>query len=147
MRAHCVDRQATPAGLHVISVQRTQQALECKHPFSSIPSPPSLLLRPFSTSLLLLPALFASHTSPTCTYSAGHLAAGSTKQVCWGLLCQPQPEGFPGRRPNLFAILSSSGVRGLLLAAWRQLHPARGQGILGLLIHSFLSILHPNFQF
>ena len=72
------------------------------------------------------------------------LPAGNTKASPLGAA---QGEGFPGRKPALLAILSSSGVYGLPFATWQQLHPARGQGILGLLIHSFLPILYPNSQF
>lgn len=62
-------------------------------------------------------------------------------------LHQPEGEGFPGREPSLPARLSSSRVSGLLLAAWRQPSPARGQGATFLLTHFFLPILYPNFQF
>lgn len=103
-------------------------------------------------SLLLLPPLTSSfcfpHIAQVHLLCARHCwQQGPQRQVCWDLLCQSQGEGFPGRKPNLLAIFSSSRVCGLLLAAWRQLHPARGQGILGLLVQSFLSILYPNFQF
>lgn len=124
---------AHTCGLHMTSIQRTQPALT-----SSIPSPP-----PSSYQLFLLPKHGPS------TYSVpGTIGSWEHKGNSSGAsLCQPQGEGFPGRKPNLFAILSFSGVCGLLFAAWRQLYPARGQCILDLLIHSFLSILHPNFQF
>lgn len=134
VHAHCADTQGTPARLRMTSTQRTELVLLCKDPF------------PFSLLFLAL-SLLATHCPST--YSVpGILGSWKHKgKSSGGSLCQPQGEGFPGRKPNLLAILSSSGVYGLLFAAWRQLHPARGQGILGLLIHSFLSILYPNFQF
>lgn len=134
VHVNCADPQGTPAGLHMTSAQRTQLVLVCKDP------------SPFSLLLLSLSLLTAHCPS---TYSVpGIINSWEYKSKSSGAsLCQPQGEGFPGRKPNLLAILSSSGVYGLPFAAWRQLHPARGQGILGLLIHSFLSILYPNFQF
>ena len=124
----------TPAGLHVLSTQRAQLALVCQHPF-----PSSLLLLARSSLTTLCPN---TYSAPGTFGSLEHKSKSSGAS-----LSQPQEEGFPGRKPNFPAILSSSEGCKLLFATWRQLHPARGQGILGLLMSSFLSILYPDFQF
>ena len=113
-----------------LNFKRTQLALGYKHS-----SPSSLLFLTFHHSPHI------AQIPPLCQ---ALLPAGNTKASPLGAA---QGEGFPGRKPALLAILSSSGVYGLPFATWQQLHPARGQGILGLLIHSFLPILYPNSQF
>lgn len=114
---------------HITSTQKTQLALMGKRLSTS-----SLILLAFS--------LLTTH-GPSTYFVPGTLSSWKHKAKSSGAsLCQPQ-EGFLGRKPNLLAILCSSGVYGLLFAAWRQLYPARGQDILGLLIHSYT----PTFNF
>lgn len=115
---------------HDLNFKRTQLALVYKHSFPS--------------SLLFLTFHHSPHVAQIRPLCQALLAAGNTKASPLGAA---QGEGFPGRKPALLAILSSSGICGLPFATWQRLYPARGQGILGLLIHSFLSILYPNSQF
>lgn len=74
-------RMGTPVRLHMTSIQMTQLALVCKHPF------------PFPHHLT---SFFASHTLPKYLLCARHYwQLGTQRQVLWGLLLPATWRGIP----------------------------------------------------
>lgn len=108
------------------------------------PSWPRGASLPPALCCLLTSSVFAHHCSSEHRARALLTHKGKSSGAS---LCQPQGEGFPGRKPTCLRLVSSSGVSGLLIAAWRQPPPARGQGMQGLLTHSFCPYYTPTFNF